>query len=51
MAKNNHACMFGWYEHKFTSNKMQKAAEAKGIDSDISLCPLLTQITILQIKM
>ena len=35
MAKNNHACMFGWYEHKFTSNKMQKAAEAKGIDSDI----------------
>ncbi len=30
--------------------KMQKAAEAKGIDSDISLCPLLTQITILQIK-
>ena len=35
MAKNNHACMFGWYEHKFASNKNAKAAEAKGIDSDI----------------
>lgn len=27
--------MFGWYEHKLLVTKMQKAAEAKGIDSDI----------------
>ena len=35
---------------KFTSNKMQKAAEAKGMTRIFSLCPLLTQITTLQIK-
>ena len=46
MAKNDYVSLFRRNEHQLISDKMQKAADAKGLDTDILLFPLQKQINI-----